>query len=335
MAPIVAAMDAALDAARPLLDDLLDLSRLEAGAVKVAARDLAIGELLTGIAAEFAIRARERGLRLAVAPCSAVVHSDPALLRRIIRNLVDNALHYTGQGTVLVGCRRRGATLEVIVADTGIGVPEDQQDAIFEEFYRVSDGHAGAPQEGGGRVGLGLAIVRSLCRLLGHEVRVTSTPGRGSRFMVSIPVVRPFSRRPARPALVPPAGSGRRILVIDDEAMIREALRLVLEGWDHQVETARDLEEALACIGRGFRPDLVLVDYLLKDGATGIEALAALRDAAGLDLPAAILTGDTARRPPAGGANDVSILYKPVWPDELRRLVDGLAARHRPSGLAA
>jgi two-component system, sensor histidine kinase len=327
-ADIVVGMKQALDAHRLLLDGLLDISRLDAGVIQPKVTEFPLGGLLDRLGKEYALQAREKGLSLTAVGSRAWVRSDEALLERILRNLIENALRYTRAGRILVGCRRRGGALAISVSDTGIGIPDDQGEAIFEEFRQAErgEGQGGhAEGEGGQGLGLGLAIVRRLALLLGHEVRLRSRPGRGSEFTVEVPLaaagtVRRDERADAR------GDGGGLALVIDDEAIILDGMRLLLEGWGYGVMTAMSCEEALDLLAAGGRPDVILADYRLREGGTGTEAIHRLRSVCG-PVPGIVLTGDTA---PERGAEarrqGFLLLHKPVAPDDLRRLLREVCA---------
>ncbi|MCW2246360.1 PAS domain S-box-containing protein [Azospirillum fermentarium] len=324
------AMQQALNAMKRLLDGLLDISRLDAGAVTPHPGDVALGPLLDRLRVEYGPQAERRGIRLRILPSSLVVHSDAALLERVLRNLLENALRYTTRGTILMGCRRRGdGTVRVMVCDTGIGIPPERQDEIFEEFTQL--GNAERDREQG--LGLGLAIVRRLCRLLGHRLGLSSQPGRGSVFFIDLQRVIP----PAQPAAPEAHPSGpapaaeeaaaipsRLILVIDDEVIILMGLRVMLEGWGYEVLTATGGEEAIRLLTKhGRSPDAVIADYRLRHGHTGPEALRAIHAHCGHAMPSIVLTGDTApERIQEAHASGFSIIHKPVSALDLRRMIE-------------
>lgn len=328
------AMQQALNAMKRLLDGLLDISRLDAGAVTPHPGDVALGPLLDRLRVEYGPQAERRGIKLRILTSGAIVHSDAALLERVLRNLLENALRYTSRGTILMGCRRRGGgTVRVQVCDTGIGIPPERQDEIFEEFTQL--GNAERDREQG--LGLGLAIVRRLCRLLGHRLGLTSQPGRGSVFFIDlqrvIPPAQPAASPPHEPAPETPApgmpaeeppSNQRLILVIDDEVIILMGLRVMLEGWGYEVLTATGGEEAIRLLSkRGRSPDAVIADYRLRHGHTGPEALRAIHAHCGHAMPSIVLTGDTApERIQEAHASGFSIIHKPVSAMDLRRAIE-------------
>ena len=274
---------------------LLDLSRLEAGALQPDRQDLELGPLLARVAAEFVPQAAARGLALRVVPTSLVVRSDPVLLERIVGNLVANAVRYTRRGGIVVGARRRRRDAAILVADSGIGIAAGDLSRIFEEFYQVADERAPTARKG---MGLGLAIVRRFADLLEHRIEVTSSPSRGSRFAV----VLPQGARRRVPARVAPAAmqprfdalAGRFIAVLDDDPAAIDAMRALFTTSRAEVAGATCVADLLDAIGRCARyPDLVVADLRLRGAATGVDAIAQLRDEFGTDIPAMIVSGDT------------------------------------------
>ncbi|WP_448191961.1 ATP-binding protein [Azospirillum sp. sgz301742] len=332
-AAALSAMEQSLDALRLLLDSLLDISRLDAGLIEPQPVDMPVTQLLDRFAAEYGPRAAALGLRFRVVRSTLAVHSDPALLERILRNLIENALRYTRSGGVLIGCRRCGGRVRIMVADTGIGIAGERVDDIFEEFYQL-----GNPERDRSKgLGLGLAVVRRLSRLLGHGVEVHSRVGRGSVFSLDVPLV----RRPPRfdpPAA--PAASGERhglVLVIDDEVLVRLGLQTMLESWGHTVLVAGSVGEALQRVEECRRaPDAILADYRLRDGETGIQAIRMIEERFGACPPAAMITGDTApERLAEARASGIQMLHKPVVAVELRKAIASmLASPHRQNGEA-
>jgi CheY-like chemotaxis protein len=283
--------------------------------------DFRIDDLLTRLAVEFAPLARAKGLELTFMPCSLTVRSDRRLLRRLLQNLLSNAIKYTPQGTVLIGCRRRGARLRIDVYDTGIGIPYGKRRAVFKEFHRLDQGARVARG-----VGLGLSIVERIARVLEAEVTMKSAFGRGSRFSVEVPraaAVAPAAE-PARPARKSAAGQlvGTAVLCIDNEPTILDGMQTLLGGWGCRVVTAENLAQAQAALeASGSEPDGVLVDYHL-DGANGIGAIGELRRRYGRDLPAILLTADrSAHVREEARASGIHILNKPVKPASLRALI--------------
>jgi signal transduction histidine kinase/CheY-like chemotaxis protein len=333
---LVGRIDAAVGSMNELFGSLLDMTRLDAGIVEPSPSRIPVQRLLDRIETTFGEAARRKGLGLRLVPSRAWVASDPILLERILLNLVANAVRYTERGGVVVGCRHRGAMLRIDVCDTGPGIPADQRQRIFAEFYQLE--RSGAAQREG--LGLGLAIVDRLCHLLGHRVEVGSHLGRGSRFSVTVPLaVRPEaeSGEPApAPPLIDPA-RGKRIVVIDDDALVRDGMRGILQGWGCEVETAASGAAALARLAAdGARPDLIISDSRLADGEAGVDAIERLRAAAGVPIPALVITGDTApERLREASAAGFPLLHKPVSPMALRTTLNRLLKVSSPRTGAA
>jgi Na+/proline symporter/CheY-like chemotaxis protein len=317
---LVQNIDASLEAVEEIFAALLDISRLDTGAMQPETTDFRIAELLQRLEVEFAPLAREKGLDLVFMPCSLAVRSDRRLLRRLLQNLVSNAVKYTPKGSVLVGCRRRGPRLRIDVYDTGIGIPHAKRRAVFKEFHRLDQGARVARG-----VGLGLSIVERIARVLGCEVALKSTFGRGSRFSVEVPRAAATVAEPIAPAAPKRAAgqlAGTVVLCIDNEPAILDGLQTLLGGWGCRVLKAADLTEALAAIeGSGSDPHGLLVDYHL-DGGNGVGVIGELRRRYGRELPAILVTADRSLhvREEARAAG-VHLLNKPVKPAALRALI--------------
>jgi signal transduction histidine kinase/CheY-like chemotaxis protein len=309
-----------------LFTALLDISRLDAGGIEVNRRVFALQPILDRVCRDHAAEASAKDLRLCRVPCAALVDTDPVLLERILRNLVSNAVRHTSTGTVLVGCRHRGELLAVQVWDTGPGIAEADRQRIFEEYVQL-----GNPERDRAKgLGLGLAIVRRLAGLLDCKLELRSWTGRGSCFEISVPLTRggaPVAAAPAEdlslaPALVPRG----RIVVIDDEAAIREAMSALLTSWGHEVVTAGSGEEAARRLaGQAARPDLIICDYRLRDGEDGIAVIERLRACHDEPIPAMLITGDTAPdRLAEAQASGFLLLHKPVPNSKLRAAIGNL-----------
>ncbi|WP_246307178.1 response regulator [Azospirillum melinis] len=232
---------------------------------------------------------------------------------------------------VLLGCRRRGECLRIEVWDTGLGIPPDRLDDVFQEFVQISDG-----DHGGSRgLGLGLAIVQRLAHLLKHRVDVRSRSGHGSLFAIEVPIVGDRrAYKPHRPLMLASEHAGRGFaIVIEDDAVILDGMRALLETWGYQVGTASSANEALACISAKRRcPDLILSDYRLKDEQTGLDAVRDIRAFCNVGIPALILTGDTSEeRADEVARNGCRILHKPFSPDQLAEMLRILQETERPS----
>ncbi len=330
-------IDTSLGAVESLLDALLDISKLDAGAFKPEKRPFALQPLFDSLATAFAPVAARGGVELVVVPTPAFVSTDPAFLRRILQNLLSNALRYgSAEGRrprVLLGCRRAPDGLRIEVKDNGPGIAPDKQVLIFEEFVRLQ-AEDDAPREERG-LGLGLAIVERIARMLDLPIGLASAPGRGSTFSVTVPRVPAVVAAPiATPAPRPVASIEAEsfVLCIDNEARVREAMATLLGGWGCRVATAASQAEALAQVARAGRlPDLVLADLHLDQEADGLEVVDALRAAWGRAVPAALITAD--RDPtlrPRARARQVELLHKPVKPASLRALLR-LRDRARPA----
>ena len=314
-AETVAKLQSSLEALRDLLNRLLDVSRLEAGAIAPEVSPLSVRILFERLCDEFAPQAQEKGLALRIRPGEWRIRSDPQLLEQLLRNLVSNALRYTVRGGVLVGCRRAGGELRIQVWDTGIGIPASEIEAIFDEFYQVSN-PARRRQAG---LGLGLAIVRGLSQLLGHPVAVRSVLGRGSVFEVKVPMVAP---RVTQALPSPPKPIARRrcvVAVIEDDAEVLDSLRRSLELSGHQVLAAGDPDELLRLARRLSRGvDVIVSDYRLGEGPTGADAIGRLRRELGASIPGIVITGDSSsaalREVQAAG---YPVLHKPVDAERL------------------
>ncbi|WP_152223602.1 NahK/ErcS family hybrid sensor histidine kinase/response regulator [Pseudomonas sp. SCB32] len=314
----------ALEGAENLLSDLLEISRLDQSAIRPNPESLDLDELLGPLASEFDSVARAAGLQLRTRVPELRVRTDAHLVSRILRNFLSNACRYTQQGGVLLAARRRGERVRLEVWDTGRGIPADQLLAIFREFNQLDVGRA-AERQG---VGLGLAIVERIAGLLGCEVQVRSTPGRGSLFAIEIPLADELPVRQAAPTAPRQSTGdplpGRRLLVIDNEETILYSMSALLGQWGCEVLTATDLESAEAALGSRV-PDIVIADYHLDYGQTGCQVVKALRDKYATSIPAVMITADRSdecRR--ALQRLDIPLLNKPVRPGKLRAVLSSL-----------
>lgn len=322
-----ARIDGALGSVEALLGTLLDISKLDAGAVAPERADFRIGDLLTALAQEYAPLAIEAGLTLRVRPCSTVIHSDPTLLARVLRNFLANAIRYTPSGRIVLGCRRRGQRLSIETWDTGIGIPASSLGEIFEEFRQI----AASDQRREKGCGLGLAIVKRIARVLEHPVSVRSQPGRGSVFAIEVPLGALANALPRRDFAAPlPNDSlaSALVVVIENQEDILAGMRELLEGWGCRVLTATDGRTATLGLARlGRAPDILVADYHLDDGLTGVDVIEHIRGQSGRAVPAMIITADrspalvdTVRR------RGLHLLKKPLKPAKLRALMSHLLA---------
>lgn len=316
---LVRKIDTSLGAVEDLLGVLLDISRLDAGVLIAERHDMSLDELFRGLKVEFAPVADRKGLELVIVPTQAVVDSDRRLLHRVLQNLLSNAIRYTHAGKVLMGARKAGDHIVILVADTGIGIPRDRQGLIFQEFQRFAE--PGGEQG----VGLGLSIVERICRLLDHPVGFKSELGRGTVFSVRVP------RGKAKPSTAPVLPPGLRgfsdlegliVLCVDNDANVRDGMNTLLSGWGCRPVLAETAAEAFAVLARGrLRPDLCIVDFHLDDMVDGLGCVDRLRTLGYPNVPGILITADRSEglreRALASG---VPILNKPVKPAALRAL---------------
>jgi signal transduction histidine kinase/CheY-like chemotaxis protein len=322
---VVERIDTALAAMNELFSALLDVSKLDAGVLTPESSEFPIARLLGRVESTFAEAAREKNLSLRIISHAAWVRSDFILLERILINLVSNAVRYTIRGGLVVGCRKRGAELRVEVWDTGVGIPPDQRRNIFGEFYRL--GEPDRDRRAG--LGLGLAIVERLCRLLDHPIALTSTLGKGSCFSVAVPLVAARVEDPK--PVVPVAATrniscGRLVVVIDDDPLVLDGMRGLFRSWGCRVVTGASAAAALSGLAALEQPpDLIISDYLLPDGKTGIDAIERLRNAFGSAIPAFLISGDIApERLREARASGFHLQHKPVEPMALRAMLNQL-----------
>ena len=332
-ASLVQRVESGLLSVEDLLSALLDISKLDTAAPVPRPEVIPVNELFDALEAQYRRRFEDDGIELRFARSELCVESDPALLRRILQNFISNARRYTHEGRVLVGCRRQRGHVAIQVIDTGVGIAEQDQQAVFEEFRRLS----GSDRQNRRGLGLGLAIVARIARLLEHPVRLRSQPGKGSCFEVIVPKARRVDRPERRPRSTHMRSGlsldNHAVLCIDNEPDILEGMQGLLSKWGANVLTASNKAGALRALEdarkhHGQYPSVLLVDYHLDDGVTGLEVIAALRDAAGTALPAVILTADHSdevadqvRRAGHG------LLHKPVKPAALRALITSLLSR--------
>jgi signal transduction histidine kinase/CheY-like chemotaxis protein len=327
--PTVERIETALESAEHLISTLLEISRLDGAAQSVELSEVRVGELLRRLREEYAPQAEEAGLRFRVVGCDAVVRTDRRLLERLLRNLLSNALKYTEHGGVVLGCRRRAGALRIEVWDTGAGIPADRLGEIFEEFRRLD-----VPGRANG-LGLGLAIVERIAKLLGLRIEVRSRVGRGSAFAVEVPLACETPAPVAEPAAVPeshpepafPQAAGRCVLVIDDDRDALEGLLNVLRAWGCEPVGITTYGEALAFARDAAEPPgFVIADFHLGDGTTGLDAIAELRRWFGLEIPALVLTADRSERPrSAARSAHCWFLNKPAQLERVRSLLEASA----------
>lgn len=306
---------AATHATSEMLNTLLDFSRIEAGVVQASVRPFRLQPLLTAIENELAPQADAKGIVYRSRETARVVLSDPAILALILRNLVSNAIRYTERGGLLIGCRTRGGRLLLEVWDTGIGIEPRDREEVFREFHQL-----GNPERDRRKgLGLGLAIALGLARTLDHPLTLESAPGRGSVFRIALPLASEAELQPEPAHRQRPALEGVHVLVIDDDPAVRDGMRHMLADWGCRCDVAEGVDDAVA-LARLRRPDVVVSDYRLRRQQTGADAIAALRHLHGADLPALLVTGDTApERLREAGASGLPLLHKPVRPQDLQQ----------------
>jgi CheY-like chemotaxis protein/nitrogen-specific signal transduction histidine kinase len=320
---LVDQIESSTNAMDGLFTALLDISRLDAGVVEVHRRPIAITSLLDRIVRDHRDEAKAKAVELVLKPSEALVDTDPVLLERIVRNLISNAVRYTDSGRIVVGCRRRGSMLSIQVWDTGRGIPKDQQEKVFQEYYQLGN----AERDRSKGLGLGLAIVRRLTSLLDCELTLRSEPGRGSCFEITVPISsRPKSSDENKPGAMSGAFARGLVVVIDDESAIQRAMFSLLTGWGHDVVTGGSGDEVMQSLAaRPERPDLVICDYRLREGENGIEVIERMRSEYNQDIPALLITGDTAPdRLADAQASGLILLHKPVPNSKLRAAIVNL-----------
>ena len=312
----------AIAAMSRLLNALLDISKLESGAVKPEITDFPVARLLEQMRREFSTIAAGKGLTFEVEATNACVRSDPSLLEQVLRNLVSNAIKYTRQGRVRISCPpATDSMVRLEVLDTGIGIPADQIPCIYDEFYQVGITGSG-PRDG---YGLGLSIVRRIVELLGLKIEVSSRVGEGSVFALLLPAAdeAPYRERPDEPVAATRQGDGRRprVLLVEDDPAVRDATEMLLKVEGYQVTAVDSLEQARRTAA-ALELDLVLTDYHLGNNETGIQVISALREMRGAPIKSVLITGDT-----SGAVNDLPrdpnlrVTSKPIRAEHLLTLL--------------
>jgi two-component system, sensor histidine kinase len=310
---------AASEASGELLNALLDFSRIEAGVVDPLLQPFRLQLLFNKVEKELAPLADAKDIVYRSRDTQLIVQTDPVLLELILRNLISNAIRYTDHGGVLVASRRRRGQAIIEVWDTGIGIaPEHQQD-VFQEFHQL-----GNPERDRRKgLGLGLAIAAGLAKAMKHELSVSSVPGRGSVFRLTLPVISAVPVEQQAMVQSKTRVLNARLLVIEDDEIVRDGMCHLLRGWGSECDAAESIEEALALVQLNV-PDVIISDYRLREQRTGVEAIEAVREKLGSAIPALLITGDTApTRLREAQASGIPLLHKPVSPDKLyRRLVE-------------
>jgi signal transduction histidine kinase/CheY-like chemotaxis protein len=322
---VVSNIRRSVDAMEDLFNALLDVSRLDAGIVRPRIATIALAPLMERVRLEYDSTASQKDLALCVARNSLFVRSDPVLLERIMRNLVANAVRYTDRGKIVLGARRSGGSVRIEVWDSGRGIPKDKHREIFQEFRQLDN-----PQRDRRKgLGLGLAIVERLVKLLDHPLELRSQLGRGSVFAVTVP-------RGRREDFVPGEADGQivvdrdvansLILVVDDEPDVRDSMMALLGKWRCEVIAAESCDEMLGkLISVKRMPDLIVSDYRLKGGENGIEVVARLREEFNAQVPALLITGETGMEQlREAEESGLHVLHKPLNPSRLRALIANL-----------
>ena len=322
---IVHNIELSVTAMQGMFNALLDISRLDAGVLQAHSRDFYLQSLFDRLLLDFTPHAMEKQIRLSVVPTQSIVRTDPVLLERILMNLISNGIRYTSEGGVILGCRRSRGGVRIEVWDSGAGIPKHRHKEIFQEFVQLNN-----PERDRNKgLGLGLAIVDRMGRLLGSQIEIKSIEGRGSMFSIKVP--RGNAKRVVED-VAPPAAArrarlqGSLVLFVDDEASILEGMEVLLRDWGCQPIIAATGAGALTGLAEASRPpDIIISDYRLREGENGIEVIAQIRERYCLDIPGVLVSGDTGpdllREAKDRGLH---ILHKPVRPAKLRALIDHL-----------
>jgi CheY-like chemotaxis protein/anti-sigma regulatory factor (Ser/Thr protein kinase) len=329
-------IESGLLAVEDLLSAILDISRLDTAAPEPKLEATSVADIFEALEVQFAQGFTKQGLKLRFAKTSVCVYSDPALLRRILQNFISNARRYTRTGGVLIGCRRHSDSIAIQVVDTGVGIATADQELVFEEFKRLSSGDKSTDRG----LGLGLAIVVRIARLLAHKINMRSEIGSGSIFEVIVPLASKSKvRRKANNHVERRRSStslnGQFVLCIDNEQDILDGMRELLENWGARPLIATNMNAAIEQLqathdNHGKYPTILLVDYHLDDSATGVDVIRTLRKHAGLDIPAIVVTADyTGAVLKEVREMGDSILHKPIKPAALRALMTRVLSRRK------
>jgi CheY-like chemotaxis protein len=311
-------VDISLEAVEEIIGALLDISRLDAGATRPEISDVPVADLMAMLEIEFAALARGKGLDLVFVPTTLAIRTDRRLMRRLLQNLVSNALKYTSRGRVLVGCRRMSGAARIEVWDTGLGIAPEHERTVFAEFKRLDQGARMAPG-----LGLGLSIVERLGRVLEQPIGLRSRPGKGSVFFVTAPLGQATLKLRAEAGAPDPVAAGEpltglKVLAIDNDPRVLEGMRVLLNRWGCLVATAHGLEDAEIALDAFGAPDVIVADYHLDSG-DGVAAIKAVRERFGQSIAAILVTAD--RSPGArdeAARADVVVMNKPLKPAPLR-----------------
>jgi len=312
-----------LKAMSDILDVLLDISDLENGHVKPRLEDFSLNDLLLRVVGSAQHQAMDKGLRLSCVPTALSAHSDPKLLERVLSNFVTNAIRYTDKGLIGIYCEQTGDKVCISVTDTGIGIPPEAVNDIFEDHVQL--GNPARDRRKG--LGLGLSIAKRIADALGHRIWVQSEMGAGSSFSIELPqslAASPVGAEPAA-AAAPPSSARPVVLVIDDDADVAEAMQMLLRSYDFETYMAQSRDAALAMLDAGLNPGLVLCDYRMP-GVNGIDVIRQLRQVLNSEVPAVLLTGDMGLTECPADLLRCALLHKPVDVDNFFAVIGKLAA---------
>ena len=326
---LVRQVERSLDTMEELLRTLIDISRLDSGVMKPELTSFALQDLFDALASDFAPLAQKAGLGLRIRPTGLHVTSDRMMLRRILQNILSNALRYTGKGGVLVGARRRGGLARIDIIDTGIGIADDQKPLVFEEFHRGPD----AAEAHAGGLGLGLSIVRRMTQALGHPLELRSKTGKGTGFRLVLPIVQiPVDAKPGAAAVVsdnPVYGLfSAKVLLVENDRRVQEAMAGLLGRWNCNIRLAASLGEAMTALSTGaWSPDIIIADQHLDRATLGSETITEARKLLKRHVPAIIITADPDKQLASVAKEQrIEVMHKPVRPAELRALMAHLLA---------
>jgi CheY-like chemotaxis protein/two-component sensor histidine kinase len=328
VAHLVNSINASVDALEELFSELLDITRIDSGGVAVNPQHFEIGDIFRKLRLHFEPTAFEKGLALRLRGGKHMVHADPLLVERVLRNLVSNAIRYTQDGTVLVGCRRRGERVLLQVWDTGPGISEQEQTRIFDEFYQVPGSNQANTHERKG-LGLGLSIVKRLSALMDAPLTIRSQVGRGTVFTIELA---PGKAVPATAPAISSKGplgltlEGRLVVIVEDEPAVRSGLEALLRGWGANIASFDSVDGSTQWANMAptdaQKPDLLIVDYRLENGRNGVEAITLMRQRFGPDIPAIVVTGSTMTgHDREAQEKNFHLLIKPVVPNKLRAMI--------------
>ena len=329
VAQLVNSINESVDALEGLFSELLDITRIDSGGVEVNPESFSVGEIFRKLRLHYEPAAFEKGLGLRFRGGRHVALADPLLVERILRNLLSNAIRYTVDGSVLVSARRHGELVRLQVWDTGPGIREDERVRVFEEFYQLPGTPRAALGEQKKGLGLGLAIVKRLAALMGAPISLRSEVGRGCVFSLELPVGKaPRPGTPAQPGKAPLGLTldGKLIVIVEDEPAVRQGLEVLLRGWGASIEAFDSVGATRAWAAASdpakFTPALVIADYRLEPGETGVAAIDALRQRFGDRLPAIVVTGSSMTgHDKEAQEHDFHVLIKPVLPNKLRAMI--------------